>query len=118
MGRFASFSFFLSRLSKCYTYLTLCALVLQEKTGKELLKTLSPLFNDKWHQPSTAALVSPFSLPPQTLLILADVDAGSNTPSMVGKVLAWKKASPVEGLYTFLLFSLSLKFLSSNEIDK
>lgn len=29
-------------------------------------------------------------------LLLADVDAGSNTPSMVGKVLAWKKASPVE----------------------
>lgn len=39
-------------------------------------------------------MVSPFFLPPSTTLILADVDAGSNTPSMVGKVLAWKKASP------------------------
>jgi phosphomevalonate kinase len=32
-----------------------------------------------------------------TILILADVDAGSNTPSMVGKVLAWRKANPESG---------------------
>lgn len=29
--------------------------------------------------------------------MLADVDAGSNTPSMVSKVLAWKKRAPEEG---------------------
>lgn len=33
-------------------------------------------------------------------LLLADVDTGSNTPSMVGKVLAWKKAKPEEGELT------------------
>lgn len=40
----------------------------------------------------------PFSLPPGTRLMLADVDAGSDTPSLVGKVLAWRKAAGAEGL--------------------
>ncbi|KAI0823349.1 Phosphomevalonate kinase [Trametes gibbosa] len=35
--------------------------------------------------------VEPFKLPPQTRLMLADVDAGSDTPSLVGKVLKWRK---------------------------
>ena len=35
--------------------------------------------------------VTKFSLPPEFTLILADVDAGSHTPSMVGKVLKWRK---------------------------
>lgn len=87
--------FFLFESLKDYTN----SISSQEKTGKELLETLSPLFNDQWHKPATAALVSPFALPPQTLLILADVDAGSNTPSMVGKVLAWQKASPIQGMH-------------------
>lgn len=68
-------------------------------TAKSLLSILSPLLNDRWTSPSTSARVSPFALPPGTTLILADVDAGSNTPSMVGKVLAWKKASPAEGAF-------------------
>jgi phosphomevalonate kinase len=29
--------------------------------------------------------------------MLADIDAGSHTPTLVGKVLAWKKAKPEEG---------------------
>lgn len=66
-------------------------------TGQSLLKTLSPLHNPLWTTNPTSALVSPFGLPPGVILILADVDAGSNTPSMVGKVLAWKKAQPEEG---------------------
>lgn len=52
--------------------------------------------NPTWTKKSTAALVSPFALPPRTILLLADVDAGSNTPSMVGKVMAWKKEQPEE----------------------
>jgi phosphomevalonate kinase len=36
--------------------------------------------------------VAPFKLPPLTRLMLADVDAGSDTPSFVGKVLRWRKA--------------------------
>ncbi|KAM0791707.1 hypothetical protein ACM66B_003978 [Microbotryomycetes sp. NB124-2] len=60
-------------------------------TSRNLVKTLSPMMNPSWTKKSTAALVSPFGLPPRTMLILADVDAGSNTPSMVGKVLKWKQ---------------------------
>lgn len=50
--------------------------------------------------PSNAAWdyrVAPFRLPPQTRLMLADVDAGSDTPSLVGKVLKWRKDNSVEG---------------------
>ncbi|OCH85802.1 Phosphomevalonate kinase [Obba rivulosa] len=35
--------------------------------------------------------VAPFKLPPLTRLMLADVDAGTDTPSFVGKVLKWRK---------------------------
>ncbi|ORX99251.1 Phosphomevalonate kinase [Basidiobolus meristosporus CBS 931.73] len=35
-------------------------------------------------------------LPTNFILMLADIDAGSNTPSMVGKVLKWRKANPEE----------------------
>ncbi|KAL0076953.1 Phosphomevalonate kinase [Phycomyces blakesleeanus] len=38
--------------------------------------------------------VAPFKLPPGFDLILADIDAGSHTPTLVGKVLAWRKANP------------------------
>ncbi|EIW63108.1 Phosphomevalonate kinase [Trametes versicolor FP-101664 SS1] len=40
--------------------------------------------------------VEPFKLPPQTRLMLADVDAGSDTPSLVGKVLKWRKANAAD----------------------
>ncbi|BGP17625.1 hypothetical protein JCM10213_001276 [Rhodosporidiobolus nylandii] len=64
--------------------------------SQALLSVLSPSQNPAWTAPSTAGAVSPFALPPNTLLLLADVDAGSNTPSMVGKVMSWKKAQPEE----------------------
>ena len=38
-----------------------------------------------------------FSLPPGIRLLLGDVDAGSHTPSMVSKVMAWKSTHPEEG---------------------
>lgn len=41
--------------------------------------------------------VAPFTLPPGFDLMLADIDAGSHTPTLVGKVLAWKKAKADEG---------------------
>lgn len=44
--------------------------------------------------------VAPFTLPPGLDLMLADIDAGSHTPTLVGKVLAWKKANAQEGNYT------------------
>ncbi|GAA5917692.1 hypothetical protein JCM5296_002654 [Sporobolomyces johnsonii] len=65
-------------------------------SAKGLVDVLSPSRNPSWTAPTTFGSVSPFSLPPGVLLLLADVDAGSNTPSMVGKVMAWKKAQPEE----------------------
>ncbi|KAI9599155.1 ribosomal protein S5 domain 2-type protein [Syncephalis fuscata] len=38
--------------------------------------------------------VTPFRLPSSLILMMADVDAGSHTPSMVSKVLAWRKREP------------------------
>lgn len=40
--------------------------------------------------------VQQFKLPPLTRIMLADVDAGSNTPSFVGLVLRWRKEKPSE----------------------
>ncbi|ETS64005.1 hypothetical protein PaG_02341 [Moesziomyces aphidis] len=37
---------------------------------------------------------APLQLPPGLDLLLADVDAGSNTPSLVSKVLSWRKEKP------------------------
>ncbi|GAA5961348.1 hypothetical protein JCM3765_004382 [Sporobolomyces pararoseus] len=65
-------------------------------SSQSLLSVLSPSHNDLWTSSTTSAAVSSFSLPPHLTLLLADVDAGSNTPSMVGKVLAWKKSQPEE----------------------
>jgi len=36
--------------------------------------------------------------------MLADVDAGSHTPSMVGKVLAWRKTNPEKGLFFIQIY--------------
>ncbi|CAG8626518.1 504_t:CDS:2 [Paraglomus brasilianum] len=55
---------------------------------KTLSQIVEPDFN-KWD-----SVVRPTRLPPQFILMLADVDAGSHTPSMVGKVLAWRKTNP------------------------
>ncbi|KAJ2896956.1 phosphomevalonate kinase, partial [Coemansia aciculifera] len=38
--------------------------------------------------------VTPVVIPPRLVLRLADVDAGSNTPSMVKKVLQWQESHP------------------------
>ncbi|CUA66898.1 phosphomevalonate kinase [Rhizoctonia solani] len=57
-------------------------------SASTLLSTLSPS-NKAWNH-----VVSPFKLPPLTRIMLADVDSGSDTPSMVGSVLKWKKIEP------------------------
>lgn len=57
-------------------------------SGATLQSTLSPS-NKAWNHS-----VAPFRLPPLTRLMLADVDSGSDTPSMVGNVLKWRKAEP------------------------
>lgn len=43
-------------------------------------------------------IVTPFRLPPHLTLMLADIDAGSHTPSLVSKLLAWRKAKAEEGV--------------------
>ncbi|EPQ28965.1 uncharacterized protein PFL1_03255 [Pseudozyma flocculosa PF-1] len=46
------------------------------------------------HGGATLPSPAPLSLPPGFDMVLADVDAGSNTPSLVSKVLAWRAAKP------------------------
>ncbi|KAL7410718.1 phosphomevalonate kinase [Mrakia frigida] len=60
----------------------------EEGPSSSLLPSLQPS-NPKWTNE-----VNPFGLPAHTRLMLADVDAGSDTPSLVGKVLKWKAAEP------------------------
>lgn len=43
--------------------------------------------------------IEPFQLPPLTRIMLADVDAGSDTPSLVGKVLKWRKEDSERGTH-------------------
>ncbi|KAF8313104.1 Phosphomevalonate kinase [Clavulina sp. PMI_390] len=70
--------------------------VLDPLMGKEkadeakLSNVLSPL-NTAWNH-----RVAPFHLPPKLRIVLADVEAGSDTPSLVGKVLKWRSTSPDE----------------------
>lgn len=60
-----------------------------------LMKDSGPLYpvlkpsNPNWDQK-----IQHFSLPPLTRLLLADVDAGSDTPSLVGQVLRWRTDEP------------------------
>ena len=55
--------------------------------------------NSAWTQQ-----ISPLRLPPHTRLLLADVAAGSDTPSLVGNVLKWRQANPkaADDLWTSL----------------
>ncbi|KAG8989129.1 phosphomevalonate kinase, partial [Tulasnella sp. 427] len=70
--------------------------VLQPLMGEQVPSKLQPILigtNKQWNQQ-----VKPFKLPPQTSLMLADVDAGTDTPAAVGRVLSWKKSEPQKSL--------------------
>jgi phosphomevalonate kinase len=69
------------------------ALTTAQLTAKDLYAALGESTNPVWTSAETKAAITPFTLPPFTALLLADVDMGSNTPSMVSKVLAWRKAN-------------------------
>ena len=56
-----------------------------QDSSQQLAPIISPS-NKAWDY-----RVEPFKLPPYTRLMLADVDAGSDTPSLVGRVLKWRK---------------------------
>lgn len=57
---------------------------------EQILETVRP-------SPSWTTQTTPIALPPLVRLVLADIDAGSDTPSFVGKVLKWRKDNPEAG---------------------
>ncbi|KAF9029012.1 phosphomevalonate kinase [Hymenopellis radicata] len=63
---------------------------LMNENTSALHPVLSPT-NKAWNY-----RIEPFQLPPLTRIMLADVDAGSDTPSLVGKVLKWRKEDSVK----------------------
>lgn len=68
--------------------------VIQELMSDDALPKLLPVLspsNNAWDY-----RVENFKLPPYTRIVLADVDAGSDTPSLVGKVLKWRKEKSIE----------------------
>jgi phosphomevalonate kinase len=52
--------------------------------------------------------VTPFTLPPRTRLLLADIHAGSNTPLLVSKVLKWRAENSAIGEFPDALFDRRL----------
>lgn len=66
------------------------------QTKDQALLSVLSSSNSSWNYS-----VEPFKLPPLTRIMLADVDAGSDTPSLVGKVLKWRKENSVEGAFFF-----------------
>lgn len=65
-------------------------------------------FNASFSDNSKVARPAPMALPPRFEMVLADVDAGSNTPSLVGKVSEWKKNKPEWGELPLFIFILLL----------
>ncbi|MBW0484191.1 hypothetical protein O181_023906 [Austropuccinia psidii MF-1] len=63
-------------------------------SSEKLRLVLDPMINPTWSDAPTAPKVESFKIPKYTTLLLADVDAGSHTPSMVKKVLEWKNNQP------------------------
>ncbi|CAG8197423.1 unnamed protein product [Penicillium salamii] len=57
--------------------------------------------SDPKHQWDTECVDFGMQLPRDMQLVLCDVDCGSETPSMVKKVLEWKKNNPVEATLLF-----------------
>ncbi|KAI8059903.1 phosphomevalonate kinase [Gongronella butleri] len=62
----------------------------EDVSGPTLIKALGS-DNKSWDN-----LVEHVSLPPGFQMILADIDAGSHTPTLVSKVLKWRKEQPDE----------------------
>ncbi|CAI2170126.1 17748_t:CDS:2 [Funneliformis geosporum] len=60
--------------------------VMNQKVNLLALNNIVDPASNKWDNQATN-----FSLPPEFTLLLADIDAGSHTPSMVGRVLKWRK---------------------------
>ncbi|KAN0060338.1 phosphomevalonate kinase [Thecaphora frezii] len=63
------------------------------------------------------AMPAPLSLPPGFDMVLADVDAGSNTPSLVSKVLAWRAAKPEWASQLYAVLASSNASLADHFLD-
>jgi hypothetical protein len=62
--------------------------LLSSNSPPSLVEALDPV---KWDQS-----ISPFRLPKGLRLVLADVDAGTNTPSFIRGILKWREEKPEE----------------------
>ncbi|KIK67414.1 hypothetical protein GYMLUDRAFT_55186 [Collybiopsis luxurians FD-317 M1] len=62
--------------------------LMNDPSAESILSIISP-DNAAWNY-----RIQPFRLPPLTRIMLADIDHGSDTPSLVGKVLQWRKDNP------------------------
>jgi phosphomevalonate kinase len=62
--------------------------LLSSNSPPSLVEALDP---KKWDQS-----ISPFRLPKGLRLVLADVDAGTNTPSFIRGILKWREEKPEE----------------------
>ncbi|KAK0544350.1 phosphomevalonate kinase [Tilletia horrida] len=80
------------------------ALASKQGSGDQMSQLLAQISEQQQGQDSSSASATssssdffrpaPIALPPFTALALADVDAGSNTPSLVGQVMKWRKEKP------------------------
>ncbi|KAF9452402.1 Phosphomevalonate kinase [Macrolepiota fuliginosa MF-IS2] len=65
--------------------------IMDDSNKTQVLLSVLSSSNTSWNYG-----VVPFKLPPLTRIMLADVDAGSDTPSLVGKVLKWRKENSAQ----------------------
>jgi len=76
--------------------------------GLAVISSSSPSNSHKTPRPA------PLELPPFIKLVLADVDTGSNTPSLVSKVNEWKSSKPEWSKQLFHILSISNQSLADN----
>ncbi|KZS98342.1 Phosphomevalonate kinase [Sistotremastrum niveocremeum HHB9708] len=65
--------------------------IMEDQFSPTTLTEVLSASNDGWN-----CKVEPVTLPPRMKILLADVDAGSDTPSLVGKVLKWRQQNKDE----------------------
>jgi len=78
-----------SHIYKRFDPAVIAPLMFENNSDIKLSTILSPS-NKAWNHK-----IAPIRLPPGMRLMLADVDAGSDTPSLVGKVLQWRKEDQI-----------------------
>ncbi|KAJ2721718.1 phosphomevalonate kinase [Coemansia sp. Benny D115] len=77
-----------SHVYRRFSPAVLSAIMADQGSAAEIARAVSP------ENPAWDSDVAPVAVPPRFVLRLADVDAGSSTPSMVKQVLQWQKNCP------------------------